>query len=144
MLSIPSSAQSEGDPTLPNWGILRNFIQVITAQTAHGPGHKTQLSQETTAQYIIKKNPVKFLHGEQRLKPGVTPGLSSVFSGSWMPWMWSCQLCLSSCACREWLDSAAAAECGALLLKTFESCFQWQETEKNKEQKPLWDKFCCK
>lgn len=27
------------------------------------------------------------------------------------------------------------AEQGALLHKIFESCFQWQETEKNKEQK---------
>lgn len=47
--------------------------------------------------------------------------------------MWHCQLWLSSCAGAEWLDSAAA-ERGALLQKSFESCFQWQETEKNKEQ----------
>lgn len=82
----------------------------------------------------LSENPHSFLQGQLRLKPEVTPGPSIFRKLSAMSLLWCCQLWLSSCLHSEWLDSMTAEQ-GALLQKISESCFQWQETEKNKKQK---------
>lgn len=101
----------------------------------HPPGHSS-LSRKQQLSTLLKKKKAWIsawtTEIETRSDSGTVPQQPQCsLEPSAMAVPRCCQLSLSSCArLNGWMQQR-----GALLQKTFELCFQGQETEKNKEQK---------